>query len=63
MFPSQTSFVYFDAHRDPSELMDEMAKENIAMGAAEYSRISVGTMEENQLFIQAMKKILSRDNS
>ena len=63
VFPSQTSFVYFDAHRDPAELMDEMAKENIAMGAAEYSRISVGTMEENQLFIQAMKKILSRDNS
>lgn len=58
VFPSQTSFVYFDAYRDPIELMNEMAKENIAMGAAEYSRISIGTMEENQLFIEAMKKIL-----
>lgn len=58
VFPSQTSFVYFDAHRNPAELRDEMAKENIAMGAFEYSRISIGTMEENQLFIKAMKKIL-----
>lgn len=58
VFPSQTSFVYFDAHRDPAQLRDEMAKENIAMGAFEYSRISIGTMEENRLFIDAMKKIL-----
>ena len=58
VFPSQASFVYFDAHRDPAEIRDQMAQLNIAIGAFEYNRVSVGTMEQNQLFIENMKKLL-----
>ena len=60
VYPSQTSFVYFDAHRDPQALKAAVRDHGILIAAYEKSRVSVGTMEQNRRFIRAMEEILSR---
>lgn len=59
VWDSQTSFVYFDAHMEPKVLKEAVRKYDIMIASYRYSRVSVGTMEQNRHFIEVMEKILS----
>ena len=59
VWDSQTSFVYFDAHMEPKKLQEAVQKQDIMIASYQHSRVSVGTMEQNQRFIAVMKSILS----
>ena len=58
VYPSQTSFLYFDAHMDPQDLQAECAKRNILIGAFALSRVSVGNKAQNAAFISCLRDIL-----
>lgn len=60
VYHSQTNFIYFDAHVSPEWLQSEFIKKGIMISANQISRVSVGTMEENELFIGAMKMVLHK---
>lgn len=60
VIPSQTSFIYFKAPIEPKELTAKLAEYDINIGTFAYSRVSLGTMEMNKRFIDAMKEILSK---
>ena len=58
VYPSQTSFLYFDAHMDPQDLQAECAKRNILIGAFALSRVSIGNKAQNAAFISCLREIL-----
>lgn len=60
VIPSVTNFIYFDAYIDPIELKNRLHEKKIEISAFSLSRVSVGTMEENQAFIRAMTEILKK---
>lgn len=59
VFDSQTNFIYFDSGRDSIEIQKAMFDRGIHIGAFQYSRVSVGTLEECHLFIEKMKEVLA----
>lgn len=57
-YESAGNFVYCDLKAEGSYLDEEFMKRGILIRTnLEYPRISVGTMEQNQLFIEALKEI------
>ena len=62
--PSHTNFVFFKTGRPIQELMEEMLKENVLVGRPfppmlDWCRISTGTMQEMELFGNALKKVMA----
>ena len=57
---SSTNFVFFKNDKFKSDPVEAMAKENILIRSYDYvpgwSRVSIGTIEEMEKFIQAMGK-------
>lgn len=61
--PSHTSFVLFPIEREGDEFLGKMFDESIGVRAFEvfgktYCRVSIGTMEEMKLFVEAFKKVM-----
>lgn len=61
--PSHTNFVFFKTGRDIHEVNAAMKKENVLIGRPfppmyNWARISTGTMQEMEVFIHALKKVL-----
>jgi histidinol-phosphate aminotransferase len=60
------NFIYFDAGEDASNFAARLREENVvvrplnAWGAPNGIRVTIGTPEQNQMFLQAMKRV-SRD--
>ena len=53
------NFIYFDTHHDPKEIRAALAERKIMISAFGFNRVSVGTEEQNQAFIAALKEILA----
>ena len=53
------NFIYFDTHHDPKEIRAALAEQKIMISAFGFNRVSVGTEEQNQAFIAALKEILA----
>lgn len=60
--PSQTSFIYFDAHCDTQGCMDALEEEGVMIRyfGEKYLRVSIGRPEQNQLFLDVLKKYLGK---
>jgi histidinol-phosphate aminotransferase len=56
--PSQTSFVYFDAHIPPAELRAQLAEYKILISAFDKSRVSLGKEEQNDIFLDSLNDIM-----
>ena len=62
--PSQTNFVYADIGRNASEFKNEMAANNVIIrgaydGYANYSRVSMGRIEELKVFDRVFSRLLT----
>lgn len=53
------NFIYFDTHHDPKEIRAALAEQKIMISAFGFNRVSIGTEEQNQAFIAALKEILA----
>ena len=53
------NFIYFDTHHDPKEIRTALADRKIMISAFDFNRVSIGTKEQNQAFIAALKEILA----
>ena len=58
VYHSQTNFILFDPHMDANEVRAKMMEEGIMISAPSICRVSVSTMENNELFISTLRKIL-----
>jgi len=62
--PSQANFVFIDFEQDSSEIFQALLTEGIIIrpgkiwGYPTFARVTIGRMEDNQKFIQALKKIV-----
>jgi len=61
--PSHSNFVFFKTNRHIDDMIAAMKKENIQIGRPfppkyDWARISTGTMEEMELFGNALKKVM-----
>lgn len=53
------NFIYFDAHRDSQAVRNKLAESKIMIGAPDaFNRVSVGTREQNEAFIAAMRMVM-----
>lgn len=60
VYHSQTNFIYFDAHVSPEWLRDVLAEQGIMISSNQISRVSVGTVKENKMFIGVMEELLEK---
>lgn len=60
VYHSQTNFILFDAHMDAGEVRAKLMEKGIMISAPFICRVSVGTKENNELFIKYMKEILGK---
>lgn len=58
IYHSQTNFIMFDPHIDPLMVKTEIMNRGIIINTPMLCRVSVGTMEENRIFIRAMKEVM-----
>jgi histidinol-phosphate aminotransferase len=64
--PSQANFIFLDFERDSEQVFQGLLKEGIIIrpgkmwGYPTFARVTIGRMEDNRRFIQALKKILKR---
>jgi histidinol-phosphate aminotransferase len=64
--PSQANFILVDFEKDSEEVFQVLLKEGIIIrpgkmwGYPTFARVTIGRMEDNRRFIQALKKILKR---
>lgn len=58
VYHTQTNFIMFEPHRDYMEVRQEMINRGILISCPMMCRVSAGTMEDNQAFIEAMKEVL-----
>jgi len=64
--PSQANFILVDFEKDSEEVFQALLKEGIIIrpgkmwGYPTFARVTIGRMEDNRKFIQALKKILKR---
>ena len=62
--PSQANFVFIDFERDSNKIFQALLREGIIIrpgktwGFPTCARVTIGTMEDNQRFIRALRKIL-----
>ena len=62
VYPSQTNFVFVDAHMPSQELADKLVAYGVIIrGNFRYPRITVGTMEENKKLIEACRAIVAEN--
>lgn len=65
-FPTQSNFFLIDVARDAETVFQAMLQQGVIVrsmkgyGYPEYIRVNVGTREENQRFVQALKSVLGR---
>lgn len=64
-YPSQTNFILFRTERDAGEIFDGLVKEGILLrnfshkpGLENCLRVTVGTQQENDDFLEALRKII-----
>ncbi len=60
--PSYTNFLYFSLAKYPSDFVKDMAKSNVMLrmfveNEEKWGRVSIGTMEEMQVFAEVLKKV------
>ncbi len=60
VYDSQSNFIYFDAHKDPTDIYLECINKGILIGAFELNRVSVGTMEQCREFIGCLGEIMAQ---
>ena len=64
-FPTQTNFIFVDFKRDSREVCESLLRRGIIIrsgypwGYPTHGRVTIGTMEENRMFIDALREILS----
>jgi len=62
--PTQANFVFVDVKRDSREVFQALLREGVIVrtgdifGCPTFLRVSIGTMEQNERFIRALKKVL-----
>lgn len=59
--PSETNHIFVDVKKDSNEVFVEMQKKGVIirpMGGT-FIRVSIGTMEENKIFIETLKEVLN----
>lgn len=62
--PTEASFIMVHTGQDSDTLYQQLLKEGViirpgsAYGMQEWLRVSIGTMEENRIFIEALRKVL-----
>ena len=61
VYHSQTNFILFDPYMDAQEVRHALMERGIMISAPNICRVSVGKMEENELFIKYMKEILEEN--
>jgi histidinol-phosphate aminotransferase len=65
-FPTQSNFFLIDVARDAEAVFQAMLRQGVIVrsmtgyGYPDYIRVNVGTPEENQRFIEALKVVLDR---
>jgi len=64
-FPTQTNFVFVDFRRDSREVFESLLRRGVIIrpgylwGYSTHGRVTIGTMEENRVFIDALREVLS----
>ena len=64
--PSETNFVTFDVKTDAVQIAEELQKEGVIIrpltmyGKPTFLRVTVGTLEQNQKFIEIFRRLYSR---
>ncbi|NLM25390.1 MAG: histidinol-phosphate transaminase [Firmicutes bacterium] len=67
--PTEANFIMFNVRRDANTLFEELLKKGIIIRSGSifnmpsYIRLTIGTMEENESFIRALKEVLVGENS
>jgi histidinol-phosphate aminotransferase len=62
--PSQANFIFIDFEKDSKEVLQALLREGIIVrpghvwGYPTFARVTIGRMEDNQRFIEALQKIL-----
>jgi len=61
--PSQANFVYFDVKRDGRRVFDALLREGVIVRHIEGTmlRVTIGQPDENQAFLDALKKVLQSE--
>ncbi len=61
--PSETNFLFFDVGRDGRRVFEALLREGVIVRHIEgrMLRVSIGLPEENQLFLQALTKVLTQN--
>lgn len=63
VWPSKANFVYADSHLDTGILAQELEKKGLIIrGNFAYSRITIGTPEQNREMIEIIKEVLAEGN-
>jgi histidinol-phosphate aminotransferase len=59
--PSETNFLYFDVRRDGRDVFEALLREGVIVRhiVGSMLRVTVGLPEENQLFLDALRKVLN----
>ncbi len=58
VYHSQTNFILFDPHMEAQVVRTKMMEAGIMISAPSICRVSVSTMEDNELFIKTLKEIM-----
>ncbi|OGP88814.1 MAG: hypothetical protein A2156_07395 [Deltaproteobacteria bacterium RBG_16_48_10] len=62
--PSQANFIFMDLVKDSKEILQNLLKEGVIIrpeyiwGYPTFARVTVGRMEDNKRFINALRKVL-----
>jgi histidinol-phosphate aminotransferase len=61
--PSETNFITFDLQTEVTAIFEELQKRNVIVrplgmyGKPTFLRVTIGTQEQNQQFINALKQV------
>ena len=59
VYPSETNFIYGDSGLDTKILAEELKKKGLIIrGNFEFSRITIGTMEQNRKVVSIIKEVM-----
>lgn len=60
--PSETNHIFVNVERSANEIFVELQKRGVIIRpmAGDWIRVSIGTMDENRLFIEKLKEVLSK---